>query len=335
MLKINKNILVPAILLMIFAVVAGAAYFVNARSGDKILKPDEAAKKAVDFANANMLDAASKAEFVSAKEENGLYTFKLKVGGQEYESYVTKNGKMFFVQGVKIEDATTTVSADDSKTAATEVSKSDKPDVKLFIMTYCPYGLQAQKMYLPVYDLLKNKADMGIYFVNYAMHGKAEVDENLLQYCLQKEQSDKYPAYLKCFVNGAQAESAKCLTSTGVDKAKLAVCVAAADKQFAVTDNFNDKTKWASGQFPKFLVNDDLNVKYGVAGSPTVVINGVEASPSSRSPEAFKELICSAFNTAPEECKTTLSADQPKTSFGSGTAAAGASSDSGCATPAQ
>lgn len=55
-------------------------------------------------------------------------------------------------------------------------------------MSYCPYGLQAEKMFLPVYDLLKNKAEMGIYFVNYIMHDKKEIDENLREYCIQKEQ---------------------------------------------------------------------------------------------------------------------------------------------------
>jgi hypothetical protein len=281
-----------------------------------------------------MLSDGSKATLVSVKEESGLYAFKLKVDGQEYESYVTKNGKMIFVQGVNMDESA--AATDSAAAAPADIVKSDKPDVKLFVMSYCPFGLQAEKMYLPVYDLLKNKTDMGIYFVNYAMHGKTEVDENLRQYCIQKEQTDKYAAYLGCFADDTKynacqssggadcaADFDACLAKTGVDKAKLSACTAAADTQFKVTADYNDKASWLSGQFPKFEVNDDLNVQYGVQGSPTVVINDTEADVSPRTPEQFKKIICGAFNTQPEECNTSLSTDAPSSGFGSGTAAVG------------
>jgi hypothetical protein len=32
------------------------------------------------------------------------------------------------------------------------------------------------------------------------MHDKKEIDENNKQYCIQKEQNDKYSDYLKCFL---------------------------------------------------------------------------------------------------------------------------------------
>lgn len=340
-MKLKKQIIIPAVLLVLFGVTAAGVFFLKGGKIEKVLSADEAAKKAIDFANKNMLTEENKAEFVSAKEENGLYTFKLKVAGQEYDSFVTKNGKMFFVQGVELVDATTTAETEKPAT----VTKSDKPDVKLFVMSYCPYGLQAEKMYLPVYDLLKGKADMAIYFVNYAMHGKAEVDENLRQYCIQKDQNDKFAAYLKCFMNDTKytvcssgggkdctGDYNKCLGEAAIDKTKLASCTAAADKQYSVTSNLNDKSKWVSETFPQFLVNDDLNKQFNVQGSPTIIINGAEASPSTRSPEAFKQTVCAAFNSEPEECKTVLSNDQPVSGFGAGIDSAGSAS-AGCATP--
>lgn len=302
---------------------------------DKDLSAEEAAKKAIDFANTTMLADGPKAELVSVREENGLYAFKLKLEDQEYESYVTKNGKMLFVQGVKIEEA-----KDENKVP--EVTKSDKPDVKIFVMSYCPFGLQAQKMYLPVYELLKDKADMGIYFVNYAMHGKGEVDENLRQYCVQKDQKDKYAAYMKCFMEDdaydkcsesnttgkvCTANFDKCLTQAGIDKSKLAGCIAETDKNFNVTADYNDKSTWVSGQFPKFAVQDDLNTKYNVQGSPTIIINEAEADVSPRTPEQFKQVICAAFNSAPAECGQKLSEETPSTGFG---AATGGTSGGGC-----
>jgi predicted DsbA family dithiol-disulfide isomerase len=52
--------------------------------------------------------------------------------------------------------------------------------------------------------------------------------------------------------------------------------------------------------------DDQLTEKYGVSGSPTLIINGAPYS-GSRSSEAFKQAICSAFTTAPSECSQALS----------------------------
>jgi glutaredoxin len=51
------------------------------------------------------------------------------------------------------------------------------------------------------------------------------------------------------------------------------------------------------------LMREDEQVgnKYGVRGSPTLIINGQRYS-GARSSEAFKQAICSAFIEAPEEC---------------------------------
>ncbi len=338
-MKASKNILIPVAGLALFAALAAVVYFNPGKIipekylGSKIIKAEAAAEKAIKYVNENMLSEGITASWKDVKSENGLYAFKLTVQGNDYSAYVTKDGALFFAEGIP--QAIVLDKKLEEEKAAAEVVKSDKPDVKVFVMSYCPYGLQAQKMYLPVYDLLKDKATMGIYFVNYAMHGKVEIDENLRQYCIQKEQGDKLADYLKCFTiaetgSDGTAEYAKCLTGAQIDQAKLKACVAATDKEFKITADFNDKNTWVSGQFPKFAVNDDLNTKYGVQGSPTVVINDSDASDllSARSPEAFKKLICAAFNTEPEECKTELSGDQPSTGFGAAAAASGADSAS-------
>lgn len=193
------------------------------------------------------------------------------------------------------------------------VTKSDRPKVELFVMSYCPYGLQMEKAYLPAWELLKGKADIDVKFVSYAMHGKKEIDENTRQYCIGKESPDKLISYLKCFVG--EDNSGKCLTAVGLSDSKLASCVSSADKQFKITANFNDQTTWLSGRYPIYSVNADLNERYGVQGSPTLVINGAEAS-AGRTPEAIKQAICAAFNNPPAECGKTLSNSAYSAGFG-------------------
>ena len=193
------------------------------------------------------------------------------------------------------------------------VPKSDKPKAELFVMSYCPYGLQMEKAYLPAWDLLKKKADIDIKFVSYAMHGEKEVVENTVQYCIQSEQNDKFQNYLKCFTGSGNTES--CQTSAGISKSKLNSCVAATNKKFAILDKLKDQSTWLSGQFPIYPIHEGLNDQYGVQGSPTLIINGTEVQ-IARTPESVKQAICAAFNDAPAECDQTLSNNSYDPGFG-------------------
>ena len=79
-----------------------------------------------------------------------------------------------------------------SEEAVQDLVKADKPKVELFVMSHCPYGTQAEKGMIPVVELLKDKISFEVKFVDYAMHGKKELDEQLRQYCIQKEQKAKF-----------------------------------------------------------------------------------------------------------------------------------------------
>ncbi len=218
--------------------------------------------------------------------------------------------------GVKTDDTTNTT--EDTQVQTPVVTKSDKPKVELFVMSYCPYGLQMEKAFLPAMELLKNKADISIKFVSYAMHGKKEVDENTRQVCINKQYPDKFIPYLKCFVG--EDNYKKCLGVAGINESSLTSCISATDKQFAITANFNDQSKWLSGRYPIYAVDADLNEKYGVQGSPTLVINGAEAN-ADRTPEGVKRAICAAFTNAPAECNTTLATASFSAGFGLGAGA--------------
>lgn len=217
----------------------------------------------------------------------------------------------------------------------TNIPKTDKPKVELFVMSYCPYGLQMEKAYMPAWDLLKKKADFSIKFVSYAMHGKIEVDENTRQYCIQKEQPSKFSAYIKCMYTGknsAAVDYKDCLRQAGVNESNMNSCVQKADKQFGITAKFDDQASWLSGRYPIYPIHQDENNNYGVQGSPTLVINGVQAEVG-RTPEAIKAAVCAAFENAPSECNEVLSNASYQPGFGlSQGAAAGAAADPGCGT---
>lgn len=227
---------------------------------------------------------------------------------------------------------TVAVAPTEDTTPTPTVPKAAKPKIELFVMSYCPYGLQTQKGMIPAWELLKNKADIDVKFVSYSMHGQKEVIENTRQYCVEKQGQDKYLAYLKCFA--AAGDSAGCLTSAGINQASLNACTSATDKQFSITAKYNDKSTWLSGQYPLYPVHDALNTKYGVQGSPTLVVNG-QAVDSGRSPDALKKVICAAFTNPPAECNQELSKYSYVPSFGMDTAAgapSAAAAQAGCGT---
>jgi len=256
----------------------------------------------------------------TVEEDGNFYIVDLLINDNPVGIYVTKDGKMMFPsEPINLEETPTLTTTTTQETQ--EIPKTDIPEVELFIMSYCPYGTQAEKAILPVQKLFGDKIDLKIRFVDYAMHDKTEIDENLLQYCIQKEQEDKYWDYLKCFLEAGESES--CLDSMGIDKDMLNSCVSATDDEYKITENYNDKSTWQGSQcpdgpycFPVFDIERDLNEQYGVGGSPTFIINGEEVSPSSRSPDAVKTLICGAFTEIPEECNTELSTSAASAGFG-------------------
>jgi glutaredoxin len=308
----------PWAALAIVVVAAGAYYAYNQKSVST-LTLEQAKTKANEFINKNLMQGGATAAIKQVVEESGLYKISLNVNDQDYVSFMTRDGKTFFTTGIDIETVQKESAAAQSSQAPQnqDVPKTDKPNVELFVMSYCPYGTQAEKGILPAVALLGDKIDFKLKFVNYTMHGEKEMLENLRQYCVEKQEPRKFNNYLSCFLKAGDA--AGCLASEKIDANKLAVCEQATDVQFKIKQSFQDK----NSNNPPFLIFDADNKKYNVSGSPTLVINGTTVS-GGRDPESFKKSICSAFASEPEACETVLSSVSPAPGFGEGAAANGA-----------
>ncbi len=191
---------------------------------------------------------------------------------------------------------------EEKSTTGSAIKISGAPTMQVFIMSYCPYGLQMLKGLLPVWEKFQDKANIELRFVSYTMHGQKEEDENYRMICIREEQHSKLIPYLKCYVEDGDYE--RCIKQTGIDESKLNSCVVSKASQYFE----EDKT---------------LNEKYGVRGSPTTVINGEIAEIWPRSPEDIKNALCEAFSTQPSECSEALSSENPSPGFGWGTSSQG------------
>ena len=77
----------------------------------------------------------------------------------------------------------------------------------------------------------------------------------------------------------------------------------------------------------------DLDKKYGVSGSPTLILNGNKVSEfdfGGRSADAVKTLLCCGFNNEPDICNTNVTAEQAATSFSETYSKGGSSSGGSC-----
>lgn len=245
-------------------------------------------------------------------EENGLYKVTVTLGEQEFYSYLSKDGKKFFPEAIDLE----ALNNPQEETPLPEVSaKSEKPLVELFVMSHCPFGTQVEKGVLPVVETLGDKIDFELKFCDYAMHDKTELDEQLRQYCIKEQSEDKLLTYLNCFL--ADGEATRCLSEIDIDNTELQSCIQNTDTTYKVTANYNDKTTWTQSNpsYPTFDVYKADNLKYGIGGSPALVINGKEIA-TGRDANSLLATICSAFEVLPQECEQELSSEIPSPGFG-------------------
>jgi hypothetical protein len=265
---------------------------------------------AVNYINDNKL-SQTPASLVSVSEVSGLVKAKIKIGTSEFDSYITKDGKLLFPQAfemsLKETDQNTNTNSNSNQNAAS-VAKTDSPMLEAYVVARCPYGIQMQRA---MADAVKNMPSLAQYIkVRYlgsvsgntitAMHGEAEAKENLRQICIREEQPAKYWAYVDCQMKAAGTETS-CEQSTGVDSAKLSACTSDPKKGVA----------YAKEDF-------DLSAKYKAGGSPTLILNGATISESNyggRSSDGVKSMACAGFNSEPSFCSTKLNTTAAAASF--------------------
>lgn len=322
--KDNTNYLWPGIsaalflILLIFLVTASGQ---NNQPAVKPLDKQGFSLHMKNFIQESMMHNAAQIAVENVTDEKGLYKFSVLVDGKfAGTSYATQDGALLMLPNgvIDVEEFKKQLKEQENNPQENtpepppKLTKSDTPNIELFVMSYCPYGLQIEKGILPVLDTLGSKAKFGLKFVDYAMHGEKEIDENIRQYCIEKEEPSKFNKYLRCFIK--EGKSADCLKSESIDTVKINACFNATDAKFKIKEKLNDKSAWI-GNYPPFDLNKEDTVKYGVRGSPTLVINGAQVSVSRDSATLLKT-VCTAFNNPPQECNKTLSNSLPSPGFG-------------------
>ncbi len=319
----KKFIIIGVVLVLLalgLAVIISSKIVIPSKNVKKNLTIEEAKITAEKFINENLLSAGATATVKNVADEGDVYNINLDVAGQNYTSYMSKDGSKFFQSGVNMatfaaEKAKAAAPAGDTKAAApaANVPKTAKPKVELYVFTYCPYGTQSEKGIIPAVKLLGNKIDFKIRQIG-AMHGEYEKIEAQRQLCIEKQYPTKFLDYVLAFALdsgiGACSSDAKCseplvdalYTKFGITKSKIDACIKTDGVKLYAAEEANSQSA-------------------GIGSSPTLMINGVEAS-AGRDAASYLAGICAAFTTPPAECSQSLSSASPTAGFGSGAAAA-------------
>lgn len=194
-----------------------------------------------------------------------------------------------------------------------------KPQLDFFVMSFCPFGIQAENGIIPVQEMIGDAAKFVPRFVIYgsgngcitdddgsqfcSLHGREELDEDIRQMCIWQEEPDKFFPYIKLVADGYGDKTITqsnivnkwedLATSVGIDTAKINAC-------------FNDEARVKE----MLRKESNLNKELGVRGSPSIFVDG-QAYKGGRTAGAYQSAICAKFpeGEAPAACDIPLMDD--------------------------
>lgn len=162
----------------------------------------------------------------------------------------------------------------------------------LYVMSQCPYGVQAENMISPILRKLDDNLDFNLYFIGggtagnlQSLHGQPEIDGNKIQVCANKTYPEFYFDLVDC-MNENPAEIPDnwkaCAEELEMDGEKLQECF----------DNEGEKLLEES--FKK-------SAEAGARGSPTIIINN-ETYSGKRDTVSIMRAVCEGYDEKPEPC---------------------------------
>jgi glutaredoxin len=311
--KKSKFPLYITIFAVIIAFIAGLFVSPNLTGRFIALTASEAGQKVVNYINQNVPGISC--SLINSTEKSGVFEIWISLNSQQGSMamplWLTKDGTLLFTSSINISNQIQT------QNQTFDAPDSERPQVELFVMSFCPYGVQAENLMKSVVDLLGTKADFKVRFIAsvtgnttdsvQSLHGSNEAKEDLRQVCIQKYYPDKFWTYLiglnsNCYSLYRDAQALDTCwkaqaQAAGIDTAKIEACA------------------YGSEGLDLLRADEQAADQYGVTASPTLIING-KIYTGARSSESFKQAVCSGFSDQPEECGQTLSSSASAPSGG-------------------
>ena len=314
MKKITKNLILIIIGVIVGGLIVGGTCLYKEKLGNKSkenLSIEEVAERALNFLNQNLLKGKEKASLIGSVEKNGLYKIRFKLRENEFDFYASKDGKLLFPRMLDLETP-----------PIKELPKSEVPEVKLFVMAFCPFGNQAEELIMPLAELFGEKIDLKLHYVFYSnyegggekycidkenkycsMHGIQELHQGIRELCVQKYQKEKLWSFVKeinkqCSSQDADSCWEEIAKNQGINVQAIKNCQ---EKEALDLLEKERKLTQKEYQVQDVLMHRNKDSE-NILGSPVLVINDMIFD-GERSIEGYKEGICSSFKNPPKECE--------------------------------
>ena len=118
---------------------------------------------------------------------------------------------------------------------ASRIERMGKPTLELFVMSYCPFGIQAEEKIMPIVKKFGDKIDFKLQFIAQekgtpsqqditpfiSLHGYPEVAENIRQLLIAQEYPEQYSDYILCRGKKLNKSWEDCAKKHGIDVEKI------------------------------------------------------------------------------------------------------------------
>ena len=115
------------------------------------------------------------------------------------------------------------------------IARMGKPTLELFVMSYCPFGVQAEEKVIPIVKKFGDKINFKLQFIAEekeesstqnitpftSLHGYPEVAENIRQLLIAQAYPDRYLDYILCRGKKLDKSWEECAQKLGIDVAKI------------------------------------------------------------------------------------------------------------------
>lgn len=165
--------------------------------------------------------------------------------------------------------------------------------VELYVMSQCPYGVQAEAAFQEVVEKLGGDIDFKVEFIGdgsganlTSMHGPKEVKGDMVQACAMKHSAKWFEMILCQNKNMKEVDTnwEACAAQVGVPVDKLKACMDGTEGQTLLGESFaRAKAK-------------------GARGSPTIYIGGTQYQGGRRTPDLMRAICNAAKDKKPAAC---------------------------------